>query len=165
MISMIAAIGRNRELGKDNELLWRIPDDLKRVRQLTTGHPLVMGRKTFDSIIAAVGKPLPGRTSVVVTRDPDWKREGAVAAHSIEEGIEVAKQAPGGEEVFIFGGAQIYTEALPFAGKLYLTLIDDAKDADSFFPPYEGEFTKIVAEETHEHEGLKYRFVDLERIR
>ncbi len=160
---MIAAIGRNRELGKGNELLWRIPDDLKRVRQLTTGHPLVMGRKTFDSIIAAVGKPLPGRTSVVVTRDDTWEHEGAVVAHSIEEGIEIAKKVPGGEEVFIFGGAQIYAEALPCADKLYLTLIDDTKDADSFFPAYEEEFTNIIAEEAREHEGLKYRWLDLER--
>ena len=158
---MIAAIGRNRELGKGNELLWRIPEDLKRVRTLTTGHPLVMGRKTFDSIIAAVGKPLPNRTSIVITRDTVWKHEGVVVAHSIEEGIEAAKNATGGEEVFIFGGAQIYTEALPFADKLYLTLIDDEKEADSFFPPYESEFTKVVFEENREHEGLKYRWVDL----
>jgi len=160
---MIAAIGKNRELGVRNELLWRIPDDLKRVRALTMGHPLVMGRKTFDSIIAMVGKPLPGRTSVVVTRDMDWKHEGAVVAHSIEEGIEAAKQAPGGKEVFIFGGAQIYAEALPLADKLYLTLIDDSKEGDSFFPPYEDEFTKTVANEAREHEGLKYRWIDLER--
>ncbi|MEK7509697.1 MAG: dihydrofolate reductase [Patescibacteria group bacterium] len=162
-ISMIAAIGRNRELGKGNELLWRIPDDLKRVRTLTMGHPLVMGRKTFDSIIAVTGKPLPGRTSVVVTRDSDWHHEGAVVAHSIEEGIEAAKKAPGSEEIFIFGGAQIYTEALPYADKLYLTLIDDTKEADSHFPPYEDQFTKVVFEESREYEGLKYRWVDLER--
>jgi len=160
---MIAAIGRNRELGKGNELLWRIPDDLKRVRTLTMGHPLVMGRKTFDSIIAAVGKPLLGRTSVVVTRDSAWVHEGAVVAHSIEEGIEAARHMPGGDEVFVFGGAQIYEQALPFADKLYLTLIDDSKDADSFFPPYEDAFTKVVSDESREHEGLKYRWVDLER--
>lgn len=162
-VSMIAAIGRNRELGKGNELLWRIPDDLKRVRTLTAGHPLVMGRKTFDSIISAVGKPLPGRTSVVVTRDLAWQYDGAIVTHSIEEGIEAAKKAPGGEEVFIFGGAQIYTEALPMADKLYLTLIDDEKEADSFFPSYESEFAKVVFEELREYEGLKYRWVDLER--
>lgn len=162
-ISMIAAIGKNRELGKGNELVWRIPDDLKRVRALTMGHPLVMGRKTFDSIVSAVGHPLPGRTNIVVTRDPNWQYDGITVVHSVEEGIEAARRAQGSDEIFIFGGAQIYEAALPHANTLHLTLIDGTKDADSFFPPYESEFTKIVAEEAHEHEGLKYRFVDLER--
>lgn len=167
---MIAAIGRNRELGKGNELLWRIPDDMKRLRQLTLGHPLVMGRKTFDSIIAAVGKPLPKRTHIVVTRNPascqgdtlTWGDEVRFVG-SIEEGMELAKKSAGGEEVFIFGGAQIYELALPYADRLYLTLIDDEKEADTFFPEYENQFSKIVFEEAREHEGLKYRWVDLER--
>jgi len=160
---MIAAIGKNRELGKGNELLWRIPDDLKRVRMLTTGHPLVMGRKTFDSIVAAVGHPLPGRTNIVVTRDPNWQYDGITVVHSVEEGIEAAKRAQGSDEIFIFGGAQIYEAALPHANMLRLTLIDDTKEAESFFPPYEDQFKKVVIDEPHEHEGLKYRWVDLER--
>lgn len=158
----IAAIGRNRGLGKGNELLWRIPDDMKRLRELTTGHPLIMGRKTFDSIIAAVGKPLPNRPHVVVTRDAAWKHDGAVVAHSIEDAISLAK-AMDQENVFIFGGAQIYEAALPYTDVLALTIIDDEKEADAFFPPYESEFTKVVFEEKHEHEGLAYSWTDLTR--
>ncbi|MFZ2555856.1 MAG: dihydrofolate reductase [Minisyncoccia bacterium] len=166
MISIIAAIGRNRVLGKDNELLWRIPDDLKRFKELTLGHPIIMGRKTFESIIASLGKPLPGRTNIVVTRDPMWDLRSPTSvmrAGSIEEAIEKAKAALGGEKIFIGGGGQIYAEALPLVDKLYLTLIDDEKEGDSFFPFYESEFTNIVFEEFREYEGLKYRWVDLER--
>ena len=162
MISAIAAIGRTRELGKGNELLWKIPDDMKRLRGLTSGHPLVMGRKTYDSIIAAVGKPLPNRTHIVLTRSPENLDDTSIFVGSIEEAIEKAQQAPGGEEIFIFGGAQIYKLALPFTEKLYLTLIDDSKDADSFFPEYEGQF-KIISDEPREFEGLKYRWVDMVR--
>lgn len=163
MISVIAAIGRNRVLGKDNKLLWRIPDDLKRFKALTLGHPVIMGRKTFESILASLGKPLPGRTNIVVTRDASWQHEGVIAASSIEDAIEKAKEATGGEEIFIGGGGQIYTEALPLVDKLYLTLIDDEKEGDSFFPPYESAFTKVIFEEERESEGLRYRWVDLER--
>lgn len=162
-VAAIAAIGRNRELGKDNELLWRIPDDMKRLRMLTSGHPLVMGRKTFDSIIAATGQPLPNRTHVVLTRDSEWVHDGALTAHSIEEAIQIAQKSPGGEQVFIFGGAQIYEAALPFTTKLYLTLIDDEREADAFFPDYEQEFTRITFEEVREWEGIQYRWVDMER--
>ncbi len=164
-IRAIAAIGRNRELGKGNELLWRIPDDLKRVRTLTMGHPLIMGRKTYDSIIAAVGKPLPGRTSIVITRSLE-KEVGDFTtrySRSIEEALSLAQQAPGADEIFIFGGAQIYALALPFTEELDLTLIDDTKDADSFFPEYENEFPRVVSEEVREHEGLRYRWIDLKR--
>lgn len=163
MISVIAAIGRNRTLGKNNELLWRIPDDLKRFKELTLGHPVIMGRKTFESILASLGKPLPGRTNIVVTRDASWRKEGVITASSIEDAIEKAKSAPGGEEIFIGGGGQIYAEALPFAQKLYLTVIEDEKDGDTFFPLYESVFMKVIFEEERESEGLRYRWVDLER--
>ena len=163
MISIIAAIGRNRTLGKNNELLWRIPDDLKRFKELTLGHPVIMGRKTFESILASLGKPLPGRTNIVVTRDASWRKEGVITASSIEDAIEKAKSAPGGEEIFIGGGGQIYAEALPSAQKLYLTVIEDEKNGDTFFPPYESAFTKMVFEEARESDGLRYRWVDLER--
>lgn len=159
----IAAIGRNRELGFKNELLWRIPDDMKRLRQLTSGHPLVMGRKTFDSIIQATGKPLPNRTHVVVTRDTSWAHEGARVAHTIEEAITTARNSEGGNEVYIFGGAQIYELALPYTDKLALTIIDAEHEADAFFPPYEPDFTRVVFDEAHEWEGTAYRWVDLER--
>ncbi len=161
MVSIIAAIGIGRTLGKSNDLLWRIPDDLKRFRTLTTGHPIVMGRKTFDSIISSLGKPLPNRTSVVVTRDTSWQHDGVLTAGSIEEAIEKAKALD--NEVFVIGGGQIYEQALPFADRLYLTIIDATKDADIYFPAYEDTFTKIISQEAREHEGLKYRWVELER--
>ena len=162
MISIVAALGRDRVLGKDNQLLWHIPHDLKRFKQLTLGHPVVMGRKTFESIVSSLGKPLPGRTNIVVTRGP-WVHDGALTAASIEDAIEKAKAAPGKEEIIIIGGGEIYRQALPFVDKLYLTIIDDAKEGDSFFPEYEREFTKTLSEEMREHEGLRYRWIDLER--
>ena len=157
MVSMIAAIGTGRTLGKNNDLLWRIPDDLKRFRTLTTGHVLVMGRKTFES----TGKPLPNRTSVVVTRDPNWSHEGVVVASSIKKALEKAKAID--SEVFVIGGGQIYEQALPLTDRLYLTLIDAQKDADIYFPAYEKEFTKILSHEVREFESLKYTWVVWER--
>ncbi len=170
-VAAIAAIGRNRELGKGNRLLWHIPDDLKRFKELSMGHPIILGRKTFESIVEAIGKPLPGRTNIVVTRaNMDFVSpymngltKSVIQVHSIEEALEKAKAALGSEEIIIGGGAQIYEQALPFIDKLYLTLIDDSKEADSFFPPYEDEFTKRVFEEEREWDGLKYQWVDLER--
>ncbi len=161
-ISAIAAIGAHRALGKENQLLWRIPDDLKRFRALTRGHPVVMGRKTFDSIVAALGKPLPDRSNIVITRDTAWRHEGVHVAHSVEEGIESGRRLDQ-EDVFIIGGAQVYEAALPHTDKLYLTLIEDEKEADAFFPPYEREFTRTVANETHDWQGITYHWIDLER--
>lgn len=163
MISAIAAIGKNHVLGKNNELLWRIPADLKRFKALTMGHPIIMGRKTFDSI----GKPLPGRTSIVITRDTTFAPrfdlgEKVIVVHSIEEAISKAKEIDS-TEAFIIGGAQIYQQALPFIDRLYLTLIDDEKEGDAIFPSYETSFTKILKEEPGEHGGLKYKWIDLER--
>ncbi|MCR4314038.1 MAG: dihydrofolate reductase [Candidatus Uhrbacteria bacterium] len=162
-ICVVVAIGKNRELGKGDKLLWHIPDDLKRFKELTLGHPIIMGRKTFESIVGYVGGPLPGRTNIVVTRDASWKYEGVIVADSIEKAIEIAKPLDS-EEIHIGGGGEIYKQALPLVDKLYLTLIDaESKDADIFFPPYEKEFTKKVFEEEHEWNGIKYKWVDLER--
>ena len=185
VVRAIAAIGRNRELGKGNELLWHIPDDLKRFKQLSMGHPIILGRKTFESIVATLGKPLPGRTNIVVTRDPEvalralkatpptggvalsrgdaLPQKDVVIAGSIDEALEKAKQAPGSEEIIIGGGAQIYEQALPYTDRLYLTLVDDSKEADSFFPEYEHVFTKKVSEQKGDFKGLGYRWVDLEK--
>lgn len=162
-ISMIAAIGKNRELGKGNDLLWHIPDDLKRFRSITKGHPCIMGRKTFESILAIAGHPLPNRTNIVVTRDKAWSHEGALPIDSIEEAIQLAKRKPGGEEVFIIGGGQIYAAAIGYTDKLYLTVIEDSKEADSFFPEYAPAFKKKVYEEDRTWNGLTYAWVDLER--
>ena len=166
-ISVIAAIGKNRELGRENKLLWHIPDDLERFKRLTAGHPVIMGRKTFDSILGYLGKPLPNRTNIVVTRNPSkWRGLTSpldiVVVTSVEDALEKARTETT-KEIFIIGGAQIYEAALPHTNKLYLTIIDDEKDADSFFPPYESEFTRKVYEEEREWNGLKYTWVDLER--
>lgn len=166
-VSIVVAIGagrtHNRVLGKENKLLWHIPDDLKRFRAITSGHPIIMGRKTFESIIGYRGSPLPNRTNIVVTRDPNWAYEGVLRAGSVEEALEIAKQQPGSDEIFIGGGGEIYTAGLQYVDKLYLTLIEDDKEGDSYFPPYEDQFTKVVAEEQREHEGVQYRWIELER--
>ncbi len=162
-VAAIAAIGKNRELGKGNELLWHIPDYLKRFKELSMGHPIILGRKTFESIVAMIGKPLPGRTNIVVTRDTKWKREGVVTATSIEDALEKAKLAPGGEKVIIGGGAEMYKLALPYTDTLHLTLIDDSKNADSFFPEFERNFTRVMREEKREWKGITYRWVDRRR--
>ncbi|MFZ1987867.1 MAG: dihydrofolate reductase [Minisyncoccia bacterium] len=166
-ISIVVALGRDKQhnhvIGKDNALLWHIRDDLKRFKALTLGHPVIMGRKTFESIVAAIGEPLPDRTNIVVTRDASWSYPEVVAIHSLAEALEKASSLDG-EEIFIGGGTQLYTEALPFADRLYLTLIDDEKEGDAFFPPYEQAFTKEVAREDRvSPEGIKYSWVDLER--
>lgn len=157
-VSAIAAIGRNRELGCAGSLLWRIPDDLRRVKTLTVGHPLIMGRKTYESI----GKPLPGRTTIVVSRS-STPTEEVIVKHSIEDAIAYAREVDQ-EEIFIFGGGEIYKAALPYTDGLYLTIID-AEDAgaDAHFPPYENVFTKETAREEHEYGGLRYAWVTLER--
>ncbi len=162
IVSAIAAIGRNRELGKNNELIWKIPEDLKRLRSLTVGHPVIMGRKTFDSIIAYRGTPLPDRQNIVVTRDPSWAHEGVITASSVEAAIAQARNFDQ-TEIFVLGGTQIFEAALPYTDKLYLTLIDADAEADSFFPLYETEFTKKVFDVEREWEGVTYHFTDFER--
>ncbi|MBP9711226.1 MAG: dihydrofolate reductase [Candidatus Pacebacteria bacterium] len=161
-ISAIVSIGKNLVIGRQDKLMWPIPEDLKRFKRLTMGHPVIMGRKTFESILASLGKPLPGRTNVVITRDPAYAPEGAVVAHSLEEAVQKASDIDQ-EEIFIGGGAQIYEQALPMADRLYMTLIDDEKPGDAYFPAFEHLFTKKLAEESGEHNGLKYKWVDLER--
>ncbi len=162
-ISLIAAIGsRDRALGKGGKLLWHIPDDLKRFKDLTTGHPVIMGRKTWESLPEKF-RPLPDRTNIVVTRQTAYEARGALVAGSLDEARAAAARAPGANEVFIIGGGELYREALSRADRLHLTVIDDTKEADVFFPSYEGEFTKKLSDEAREWNGLHYRWVDLER--
>ncbi len=164
-VSVIVAMDEKRGIGKDQDLLFKIPEDAKRVRELTTGHPLVMGRKTFESL----GRLLPNRSHIVVTRDPkslnhlSYKPHDAVA--SVADGIYEAQEEPGFEEVFIFGGGQIYKEALEqgLVDKMYLTIVEGDYGADTFFPEYEHLGFKVTKEETHESDGYRYKFVDLER--
>ena len=167
IISAVAAIGRNRELGKDNKLLWHIPDDMKRFKSLTKGHPLILGRKTFESIVGYAGGSLPNRTSIVISHRSNTIRQyagypGVIVVGSLEEALARARTLDG-VEIFIGGGAEVYKEALPSIDKLYLTLIDAEAEADTFFPLYEHLFTKKVFEEEHEWKGTKYRFIDRER--
>lgn len=161
MISLIAAIGKNRELGKDNKLLWHLPDDLKRFKELTNGHPIIMGRKTFDSI----GRVLPNRTNIVITRNKELSiknQENVRFVSSLEDAIEVANTSFGNEEVFVIGGGQIFEQAMKIAEKLYLTIVDREYDADAFFPEYEP-FSHIAKEEKSSYDGLGYTFLDLEK--
>lgn len=161
-INIIAAIGKNRVIGKDNELIWSIPEDLKRFKQLTLGHPVVMGRKTFESIYKKLGRPLPGRTNIVATRNPTWHHEGVITAHSLEAAVAAAKEVDA-SEIFIAGGAEIYEQALPLADKLHMTLVGAEEIGDAYFPPYEHLFTKKVFDEEHIHSDLTYRWVDFEK--
>jgi dihydrofolate reductase len=161
-ISLIAAIGKNRELGKGNDLLWHISDDLKRFKEITSGHPVIMGRKTWESLPEKF-RPLPDRLNIVVTRQLDYAALGAKICGSIEEAIEKAHGAVGGEEIFIIGGGELYTAALPHAHRLYLTIIEDSKDADVFFPEYENQFTKVIECSPQISNDLHYTWLTLDR--
>jgi dihydrofolate reductase len=157
-VSIIAAIGRNRELGKSGDLIWRIPADLKHVKDLTMSHPLIMGRKTYESI----GRPLPGRTMIVVTRSA-MEIEGCIVKNSLEDAVAEASSLDT-DEIFIFGGAQLYEQALATTDRLYLTRIDtEDSEADTFFPPYKDTFIKVIESETHTENGLTYEWIILER--
>lgn len=116
-------------IGLNNKLPWHLPADLKRFRQLTLGHHIILGRRTFESI----GKPLPGRTSIIITRQKDYQAAGCSIAHSLDQALEIAQQA-GEREAFIIGGAQVYAQALSTAHKLYLTILHTTLEADTFFP-------------------------------
>jgi dihydrofolate reductase len=129
IISLIVAMDRNRAIGVSGSLPWHLPADLKRFRELTTGHHLLVGRKTYVSI----GRPLPERTMIVITHDPDFQAPGCKVAHSVSDGIELAR-ASGEAELFVGGGAQIYAQCLDLAERIYLTLVDTDCQADTFFP-------------------------------
>ncbi len=160
-IAIIVALGtRTRAIGKDNALLWHLPDDLKRFKELTLGHPVIMGRKTWESLPEKF-RPLPERTNIVVTRQADYKADGAKVVDGLSDAFLAAQDAVGAEETFIIGGAQVYAEALPYANRLYLTLIDDEEEGDAFFPSYGQDF-KIIKEENGA--GIPpHRFQVLER--
>lgn len=158
-ISLITSLGtQTRLIGRDGTLPWRIPDDLKRFKALTMGHPIIMGRKTYESI----GRALPGRTNIVITRSPDFSAVGVIVTHSLDVALEKAREIEE-KEIFIIGGGEIFKQALPIADKLYLTLVDDDIKGDTYFPEYEKEFTKETLRENREYEGLRYAWVNLER--
>lgn len=127
MISIIVAVAENGVIGSGNRMPWHISEDLRRFKAITTGHPVVMGRKTFESL----GRPLPNRTNVVITRNPDYVAAGAEVAGSLEDALAMF---PGGEEVFVIGGGEIYRQAMSIADRLYITRIGMAFDGDTYFP-------------------------------
>ncbi len=135
IISLIAALGRNRQLGKDNQMLWHIKEDFKHFKETTMGHTLLMGRKTFESI----GRPLPGRETFILTRDKDYHQEKCHTVHSLEEAYSKAKEM-GESELFVAGGGEVYRQTLAVADKLILSFVDFDGEADAFFP--EVDFTQ-----------------------
>jgi dihydrofolate reductase len=149
---VIAAVARNGAIGHAGDLLWRLPEDLAFFRRTTMGHPVVMGRKTWDSVPAKF-KPLPGRTNIVVTRQHGWREDGAVAAPDLAAALEQARAAAGplpeAPRVFVIGGAQLYAQALPRADELLLTEIDRDFEGDAHFPAWRREDFVEVARERH----------------
>jgi dihydrofolate reductase len=139
IISQIAAMTRNRVIGKDNRLPWRLPADMAFFKRTTTGHHVIMGRKNFE----AEKKPLPNRTNIVVTSKADYKAEGCVVVHSIKDGIDLARKN-GETECFIIGGGEIYQESLDMTDQIYLTIIDTEMEGDVFFPELNFDHWKIV---------------------
>jgi len=157
MLSIIAAIDQKRGLGKNNQLLFKIKKDLQRFKKITLNHPVVMGRKTFQSI----GRPLPKRINIVVTRNKSFRPKRVKIFNSLNKAVEFAKQKS--EEVFIGGGGSIYRQTISLADKLYLTIVEGDFKADTFFPEYQGEFSRKVFEEKHQSEGYQYKFVEYVR--
>lgn len=142
MIIQIAAAAENNALGKDNKLVWHLPDDFKRFKQITTGHHIILGRKTFESF----PKPLPNRTHVIITRNKNYKAEGCIIVNSIEDALKIV---PKNEDTFIIGGAEIYKQSLHLSDKIELTRVHTTCEADAFFPEIDAEEWKITNEEFH----------------
>lgn len=162
-LSLIVAASQNNVIGRDNQLPWHLPEDLSYFKSVTMGKPLLMGRKTFESI----GSPLPGRTNIVITRDPTWSHEGVEVASNLDSALALAKSASSEsdyDEVMVIGGEQIYRLCLPFAQRLYLTHIDAHVDGDAFFPDFDKNDWQQVSEKIPKKvQKYNYRFLVLER--
>ena len=159
MISIIVAVASNGVIGDKNSLLWHIREDMVHFRTTTSGHPVIMGRKTYDSI----GRPLPKRTNVVITRDANLTIEGCTVVHSLEEAVSMFDSA---EEVFVIGGAQIYAQALPLAERIYLTVVGKEYEGDTSFPDIDyAEWIDLSREDYDRGEEFEYpfSFITLER--
>ncbi|MFZ4670380.1 MAG: dihydrofolate reductase [Flavobacterium sp.] len=142
MITLIAAVAQNNALGKDNQLLWHLPDDFKRFKNITSGHYIIMGRKTFESF----PKPLPNRTHVIITRQKEYKPEGCIVVNSLDEAIQ---SCPKQEDIFIIGGGEIYKQSIVIADKIDITRVHNSFEADTFFPEIEIEKWQLIFEEFH----------------
>jgi dihydrofolate reductase len=165
-LSLIVATAKNNAIGRNNELPWHLPQDLKYFKSITLGKPVIMGRKTFESI----GKPLPGRTNIVVTRQKDWKHAGVLVAKNVEEALEIGRQFRNeqnnlADEVMVIGGAEIYRHALPIADRVYLTRIEVSVDgADAFFPELPAVSWLQVSELPGDGDAsLKHKFLVFEK--
>lgn len=157
ILSIICAISENRAIGKSNRLLWHIKKDFQFFKEKTLGHVLLMGQKTYESI----GKPLPGRTTVVVSDDPSFSPEGVEVVRSLEDGISKAKELEK-EEIFVCGGGSIYAQTIGMADRLYLTIVEGNFEADTFFPDH-AEFRKIISERIDSEGEFKFKFLELEK--
>ena len=157
-ISLLVAASENNVIGKDNKLIWHISHDLKRFKMLTMGHHIIMGRKTHESI----GKALPGRINVVITRNKNYKAEGCVVVHSIEEALLKSGED---NEVFVIGGEEIFKETLPVADRIYYTRVHEKFDGDAFMPEIEwSEWIEVERERRTEHPDFDYSYITLDRI-
>ena len=164
MISLIAALSENRVIGKDNRVPWRIPADLQRLKSLTLGNTVILGRKSYDSMTgyySKSGRPMPGKRYIVVTTNQEYKaaREEDIVVHSIDEAILSANNE---NEVYVIGGQQVFEQVLPRADRLYLTVVHTEVEGDAFFPDYSA-FSKVVFQENHESDGYTYTFYTLEK--
>ncbi|MCC9165709.1 dihydrofolate reductase [Pontibacter harenae] len=160
MLAIVVAVADNNVIGKNNQLIWHLPADLRHFKQLTMSHPMLMGRKTFESI----GKPLPGRTTIIITHQQDYQQEGCIVTHSVQEAIEQAKKLD--ETITVVGGAQIYKEILPQIDTVYLTRIHHTFEGDTFFPELnEQEWEEVSREDFAPNEKNKYSysFIELKR--
>lgn len=160
-LSMIAAIGKNRELGKNNALPWNIPEDMRYFHTMTRGHVVIMGQKTFE----AIGVPLKGRVNIILSHDEQFSPQGVLVVRNEKEALRLAYEKEAGGEIFVIGGAMIYTLFLKEADRLYLTCIDASfPEADVFFPPYEEIFTKKVSEKRGSDDTFSYTFFIVEKL-
>lgn len=153
MICHIAALSKNRAIGKDGDLPWHIPEDLKFFKEKTLNHCVIMGRKTFESL----KKPLPNRTNVVVTKNPNWSAEGCEVFSSIDAALDFCKQKTPDKDIFIAGGGEIFKSTLNITDKLYLTLIDSEFEGDAFYPEWQEKF-KLTEKRAGQHKDLTYHF-------
>jgi dihydrofolate reductase len=157
ILSLIVAMSENRVIGREQQLPWSIPEDLKRLRAMTKGHPIVMGRKTFESI----GRVLPDRTNIIVTRNPKYKVDGAVVVESVDKALEPYKNS--NEEVFIFGGGEIFKQVVHKADRLYLTLVRQEVEGDTFFPQFSTDAFELTFREDHNEAPIPFSFLDYKR--
>ena len=162
-LSLIAALASNRAIGKDNELLWHLPEDMRHFRETTRGKPVIMGRKTWESLPESF-RPLPGRHNIVVSRDPAYQASGATLAGSLADALRQAEAQTNVEEVFVIGGAQLYHEALPLANRLYLTEIEQDFHGEVFFPNVQPQdWDEISRQPSQETSGPQFSFVVYQR--